>query len=246
MRALFLQHDHLSPPGPVAERFAHRGYAIDEAVVVSPENFHAPNKPFDFPDPREFDALVVMGAPWGAWDDETIGSWLLPEIEWLREADDLGVPVFGICFGGQLLARAHGGSVARAPRPEIGWTSIWTQEPELVGPGPWFQWHYDRWQVPPGARELARNSMASQAFVLRRNLGRPVPSRADGGRPAGLAGERRPGRRRRRRPGPGHPLPAHPRRGRGRRPAGARPGRRLPGPGGLGPLAAPRGSRRSP
>lgn len=170
MRALFLQHDHLSPPGPVAERFAHRGYAITETVVVAPENFHAPNTPFDFPDPRDFDALVVMGAPWGAWDDETIGSWLLPEIEWLREADDLGVPVFGICFGGQLLARAHGGSVARAPKPEIGWTSIWTQEPELVGSGPWFHWHYDRWQVPPGARELARNSVASQAFVLRRNL----------------------------------------------------------------------------
>lgn len=170
MRALFLQHDHLSPPGPVAERFAHRGYSIAEASVVAPENFHSPNQPFDFPDPREFDALVVMGAPWGAWDDETIGNWLLPEIEWLREADDLGVPVFGICFGGQLLARAHGGSVARGPRPEIGWTSIWTQEPELVGSGPWFQWHYDRWQVPPEARELARNSLASQAFVLRRNL----------------------------------------------------------------------------
>lgn len=170
MRALFLQHDHLSPPGPVAERFAHRGYAIAEASVVAPENFHAPNQPFDFPDPREFDALVVMGAPWGAWDDETIGTWLLPEIEWLREADDLGVPVLGICFGGQLLARAHGGSVARAPRPEIGWTAIWTQEPELVGSGPWFQWHYDRWVVPPEARELARNSLASQAFVLRRNL----------------------------------------------------------------------------
>ena len=170
MRALFLQHDHLSPPGPVAERFAHRGYAISEASVVAPEDFHAPNKAFDFPDPREFDALVVMGAPWGAWDDDTIGNWLLPEIEWLREADDLGVPVLGICFGGQLLARAHGGSVARAPRPEIGWTAIWTQEPDLVGPGPWFQWHYDRWQVPPEARELARNSLASQSFVLRRNL----------------------------------------------------------------------------
>lgn len=170
MRALFLQHDHLSPPGPVAERFAHRGYAITETIVVAPEDFHAPNKPFDFPDPREFDALVVMGAPWGAWDDETIGNWLLPEIEWLREADDLGIPVFGICFGGQLLARAHGGSVARAPRPEIGWAAIWTQEPDLVGSGPWFQWHYDRWEVPPGATEIARNAAASQAFVLRRNL----------------------------------------------------------------------------
>ena len=170
MRALFLQHDHVSPPGPIAERFAHRGYEVVEAVVVAPENFHTPNQPFDFPDPREFDALVVMGAPWGAWDDETIGNWLLPEMEWLREADDLGIPVFGICFGGQLLARVHGGSVARAPKPEIGWTAIWSQEPGLVTSGPWFQWHYDRWQVPPEAREIARNSVASQAFVLRRNL----------------------------------------------------------------------------
>lgn len=169
-RALILQHDHVSPPGPVAERFAHRGYEIVEEVVVSPENFHSPNQPFDFPDPRDFDALVVMGAPWGAWDDETIGNWLLPEMEWMREADDLGIPVFGICFGGQLLARVHGGSVARGPRAEIGWTSIWSQETDLVGTGPWFHWHYDRWQVPPGAREIARNSLASQAFVLRRNL----------------------------------------------------------------------------
>ncbi len=170
MRVLFLQHDHVSPPGPVAERFAHRGYEVVEQVVVAPENFFHPNQPFEFPDPREFDALVVMGAPWGAWDDATIGNWLLPEIEWLREADEFSVPVFGICFGGQLLARTHGGSVARAPRPEIGWTAIWTQEPDVVGAGPWFQWHYDRWQVPPDAREIARNSVASQAFVLRRNL----------------------------------------------------------------------------
>ncbi len=170
MRALFLQHDHVSPPGPVAERFAHRGYEIVEMIVVPREQFHEPNLHFDFPDPSAFDALVVMGAPWGAWDDASIGKWLLPELDWLRTADEQGIPVLGICFGGQLLARLHGGSVARAPKPEIGWTAIWSQEPGLVGPGPWFQWHYDRWQVPPGAREIARNSVASQAFVLRRNL----------------------------------------------------------------------------
>lgn len=170
MRALILQHDHVSPPGPVAERLAHRGYEIVESTVVAPEHFHSPNRDFDFPEPTDFDVLVVMGAPWGAWDDETIGRWLIPEMDWLRAADRAGVPVFGICFGGQLLARVHGGSVARGPRAEIGWTSIWTQEPDLVGPGPWFHWHYDRWQVPPGAREIARNALASQAFVLRRNL----------------------------------------------------------------------------
>jgi GMP synthase-like glutamine amidotransferase len=40
----------------------------------------------------------------------------------------------------------------------------------VVPEGPWFQWHLDRWTLPPAARELARNSAASQAFVVRRNL----------------------------------------------------------------------------
>lgn len=170
MRACFIQHDHVSPPGPVAEHFAHRGYTVEPHLIVEAHMYDTPNVDFDFPDPTEYDALVVMGAPWGAWDDDTIGRWLAPEMEWLREADRRGVPVFGICFGGQLLARVHGGSVARAPRPEIGWTPIWTQRPEIVSAGPWFEFHYDRWQVPPGAEEIARDSRASQAFILRRNL----------------------------------------------------------------------------
>lgn len=170
MRVLMLQHDHATAPGPIGERFAHRGFEVVEKTVVPESRFHEPNVEFDFPDPREFDVLVPMGSPWGAWDFDTIGNWLRPEMEWLKTADEAGVPVFGICFGGQLLAQVHGGSVARAPRPEIGWTSVWTQRPDLLGSGPWFQFHYDRWTVPPGAEEIARNSLASQAFVLRRNL----------------------------------------------------------------------------
>lgn len=170
MRVLVMQHDHVSPPGPVAEQFAHRGYEVHDMLVVPEGSYDTPNVNFDFPDPGEYDALVVMGAPWGAWDDETIGRWLLPEIEWLRKADERGVPTLGICFGGQLLARVHGGSVSRAPRPEIGWSTVWTQRPELIESGPWFQFHYDRWVTPPDATEIARNSLAPQAFVLRRNL----------------------------------------------------------------------------
>jgi GMP synthase-like glutamine amidotransferase len=36
--------------------------------------------------------------------------------------------------------------------------------------GPWFQWHFDRWTLPPGATEIARTANASQAFVLGRAL----------------------------------------------------------------------------
>lgn len=170
MKALFIEHDHTSPPGPIGEAFSARGYDVEELLVVSAENYRTPNVHCDFPDLDDYDVLVPMGSPWGAWDDATIGNWLQPELEWLREADRREIPVFGICFGGQLLARAHGGTVARAPSHEIGWTVLHTDEPDLVSSGPWFQFHYDRWTLPPGAREIARTSRASQAFTLRRNL----------------------------------------------------------------------------
>ena len=170
MRALFIQHDHVSPLGPVGERFAHHGFEIDTHLVVPESSFESPNIDTAFPSAADYDVLVPLGAPWGAWDDACIGNWLLPEIAWLRDAVSSGMPVLGICFGGQLVARAMGGSVAPAPRAEIGWTSIWSDQPSLVGEGPWFQFHYDRWALPPGAVELARTAAASQAFTIERTL----------------------------------------------------------------------------
>ncbi len=170
MRVLVVQHDHCSPPGPVAERFLDRGYDVVLHPVVDEAAFHAPNVTTEFPDFTAFDAVVAMGAPWSAYDHGLIGSWVLPEIEQLRAADDTGVPVLGICFGGQLLATAHGGTVARSPEPELGWTEVESDDQRLLPAGEWFQWHYDRWTLPEGAQEVARNHAASQAFVLRRNL----------------------------------------------------------------------------
>jgi GMP synthase-like glutamine amidotransferase len=81
------------------------------------------------------------------------------------------VPFLGICFGGQMLATALGGSVAKAPEPEIGWRTVETNAPGLIDPGPWFQWHVDRFTVPDGVRTVARTSRASQAFAAGRSLG---------------------------------------------------------------------------
>ncbi len=170
MKALFIQHDHVSPTGPVGERFRQRGFETSEILVVPQHQFGEPNVSFKFPDASEYDVLIPLGAPWGAWDDACIGNWLLPEIEWLRAAVAADIPVLGICFGGQLLARALGGSVAPAPKGEIGWTAIMSDDEHLVPRGPWFQFHYDRWQVPAGAIEIARNPRASQAFTFGRSL----------------------------------------------------------------------------
>ena len=169
MRLLVVQQDHVSPPGPVGEAFADRGYDVEEFLVVPAASFDAPDVAVDFPDPLGYDAVVPMGAPWSV-TDEGIAAWVAAELAMLRRAHAGGVPVLGICFGGQLLAQALGGSVERAPAPEIGWVGLETDDPALVPAGPWFQWHQDRWTPPASARELARTRLASQAFVLGRTL----------------------------------------------------------------------------
>lgn len=170
MRVLFIQHDHVSPPGVVGSAFEAHGYVIDEHVVVPQERFYSPGVEPRFPDLDGVDAVVAMGAPWSAYDDELVGSWVAPELKLLRDAHAREIPVLGICFGGQMLALAHGGVVAASPRPEIGWHEVQSEDETLVPSGPWFQWHSDRWEMPSGARQVAHNAAASQAFVLGRNL----------------------------------------------------------------------------
>jgi len=166
-RLLQIAHDHLSPPNAVAEQFIERGYEIDELLVVPEERFDAPGVDVAFPDPTGYDAVMLLGAPWSAYSPE-VACWVEPEIEMLLSADRAGVPVLGICFGGQMLATAHGGRVHAAAAPEIGWHLVHGDDFGLSGA--WFQWHYDRWVSPPGAVEVARTPAACQAFVLRRNL----------------------------------------------------------------------------
>lgn len=171
MRVLFVQQDHVSPVGPVGAQFAARGYDVEEFLVVPEDRFHAPDVEVRFPDPTSYDAIVPMGAPWSVYDDATIGAWVLEEITFLRRAHQAGVPVLGICFGAQALATALGGAVERAPEPEIGWYAVQTTAPDLVESGPWFQWHHDRFDPPPGSEVLARTDLCPQAYRTGRSLG---------------------------------------------------------------------------
>jgi GMP synthase-like glutamine amidotransferase len=171
MRVLFVQQDHVSSLGYVGEGFARRGFDIETFQVVPEERFATPDVTVEFPDPLGYDAVVPLGAPWSVYDDATIGTWIGDELRFLRAAHEGGVPVLGICFGGQALAAALGGAVELSPQPELGWTTVESAEPDLVEPGPWFQLHQDRWRLPPSAREVAKTGVASQAFVLGRSLG---------------------------------------------------------------------------
>jgi GMP synthase-like glutamine amidotransferase len=170
VRALLIQHDHICTPGFVGERLLDRGFDLVVHQVVREDRFLSPNVEIEFPDPTDFDAVIPMGAPWSVYDHDAIGTWVPAELTMLRDAHQHEVPVLGICFGGQMLAAAHGGSVARSAAPEIGWVNVDSDDESLVPSGIWFQWHYDRWQLPKHAQEVARNANSSQAFLLGRNL----------------------------------------------------------------------------
>ena len=117
----------------------------------------------------------------------TPDAWIAAEVAFLRAAHDAGVPVLGLCFGGQALAAALGGEVQRASQPEIGWVAL--DRPIVLrgdgnsdgaGPdraegrlevvGPFFAWHEDAFTVPPGATELARSPAGPQAVAHGRSL----------------------------------------------------------------------------
>ena len=170
MRALFIEHDQISLGGPIWRSLEKHGYEIERFLIVPEANYDSPNITTTFPNFNEYDLLVPMGAPYGAYEDDRIGNWLLPELEKLKQAHNDGIPILGICFGGQLMARALGGSVARAPKAEVGWIEIESDDKTLIPTGPWFAYHWDSWMTPKGATEIAKTDVANQAFVMGRTL----------------------------------------------------------------------------
>ena len=170
-QVLFIYNEHLATEGLLGEAFTECGYDVTTFEVVPAERVHDPAGHVTFPDPADYDVVVPLGARWPVYDEALCDTWVGAEMQMLRDAADAGVPTLGVCFGGQLLAQAFGGSVARSATPEIGWYDVTSDDESLLPGGPWFQWHFDAFTLPPGATEIARTANASQAFVLGRALG---------------------------------------------------------------------------
>jgi GMP synthase-like glutamine amidotransferase len=81
------------------------------------------------------------------------------------------VPILGICFGSQLLAKVLGGEAFRREAPEVGWMKVRTRDEACVPEGPWLVWHFDSFTVPPGAELLAETPDSPQAYGIGPSLG---------------------------------------------------------------------------
>ncbi|MGA7987226.1 MAG: type 1 glutamine amidotransferase [Candidatus Dormiibacterota bacterium] len=160
IRALIIQHEEPTPPGYLAEWLEKRNADIHVLRIDLKE---------EIPDPHDYDLIASLGSEFAAFDDTK--PFIPREAQLLRQAAEADIPVLGLCFGGQLLARVLGGRSFRSDRSEIGWLPVRTNHPDIVSEGPWFQWHFDTFTLPPGAKLIAETDVGPQAYVHGKSLG---------------------------------------------------------------------------
>ncbi|MCP3970282.1 MAG: type 1 glutamine amidotransferase [Rhodobacteraceae bacterium] len=133
-RVSFEIADWLCPELPEA-RFAHVDIAHGAAV----------------PGLDSFDGLILSGSEYGAYDEV---DWMTPLRGLLNATRDAAKPVFGICFGHQVMADTFGG---RAEKADLG--VIVGQREFDIGTDRHSAhvWHQDQvTRIPPGATVTAR------------------------------------------------------------------------------------------
>ena len=161
-RILVLRHHEEDHPGLIGDAFVERGFHL-EVVKMNEET--------PTPSVEGYDILLILGSSSAVYDHEVQKSWFGRELGVIAQAVDLGVPVFGICFGAQALCLFHGGSVSRSPQPEIGWYRVQAHGDHELDEGPWFEFHFDRCTLPGEAELWASSARAIQVFSVGRNFG---------------------------------------------------------------------------
>lgn len=165
MNVLSIIHGEKVRAGIFGEAIAARGDKLEEWSLA-----------WGVPPPRPLDdygAVFVFGGAMHADQDEH-HPWLREENFLLQRLLGLHIPVFGICLGAQLLAKAAHAGVGPCQEPEIGWHSVELteegQDDPVLGVLPErfdaFQWHYYTYGLPAGAEELAFSNACTQAFRL--------------------------------------------------------------------------------
>ena len=168
MRVLSIVHEAGSTGGGglFEDLVEERGDRLERVVMVQ-EDLSTVDTP------ERYDAIMVFGGAMHP-DQDSEHPWLADEATFIREAVAREVPLFGVCLGSQLIARAVGAKIGPAASAEVGWHTVHVTEAgrndPVVGVLPEtldaFQWHYYGFELPEGAELLAENDAARQAYRL--------------------------------------------------------------------------------
>lgn len=161
---LFLLHTATEGPGTLAPFAVAQDARVRYAWLYAGAGLPA--------DPRHYDLIVAMGGPMNVYEEDHY-PFLREETAFLHTAIAANVPVLGVCLGAQLIAKACGARVVKAPRPEIGWFPITlcdaaTHDPAFAGlprECTVLHWHEDMALLPEDAVLLASSAACPhQAF----------------------------------------------------------------------------------
>ena len=163
MNALIIKHIGVEGPGLIENRL------MQEKIPYQVLDLETGAR---LPKINGLSHLIFLGGPMNVYEEERY-PFLREEDLFIKEAIQRGKTVLGICLGAQLIAKALGAKVFKAPVKEIGWydvslTKIGSQDPllsDLPKTFPVFQWHEDTFEIPSGAKLIATSSPIShQAF----------------------------------------------------------------------------------
>jgi GMP synthase-like glutamine amidotransferase len=146
--------------GYVGDRFRQHGYELELCYRDSGDG------PIGLDD---VDVIILLGSDWSVYWDK-VANHVERESDAVRRAAASDLPVLGICYGGQVMSHALGGSVERADITEIGWFDVASDDAALTPPGPWFEFHVDKFTPPSDAIVFASTAAGPQGYRLGRML----------------------------------------------------------------------------
>ena len=168
-RLLVFQHLAAEPLGTLDALIRSRGHRV---------RFHNFERDPDArPTLDRYRGLIVLGGSMNV-EDRHARPHLKTELLVIERALEQGKPVLGICLGAQMLAHVLGAPIRRHIHPELGWYELEATEQgrsdpvlgALGGRLPVFQWHSFTYELPAGAKQLARTETCEQqAFCWNRN-----------------------------------------------------------------------------
>ena len=170
MKVIIIKHIDIEGPGTIAEFLDDENIPYEVIDIFNGE---------PLPDSlSNTSAILVLGGPMNVYEEDKY-PFLKDENEFLKEAIEKDLPILGFCLGAQLIAKAKGATVKKAPEKEIGWFKISLNSNGLNDPLfqgfpeeiDVFQWHGDTFEIPEGAHKLAESELCpNQAFRIGNNI----------------------------------------------------------------------------
>lgn len=139
-----------------------------ERIGHKPVVFRTPFMEFPDMELEDIHGVIVMGAPISIYQWPDI-DWLRKELVWVEKAVKRGLPVFGICFGCQMLAHITGGEVKKGDK---GFEFGFSKQEQLIKDDPIFgtdmngcqvfQAHGDTYVLPEQAVQYGEGELYHQ------------------------------------------------------------------------------------